>query len=188
MKSLRQQIEEYPALLHKALEDRTKWAREVERLEAEEEECDEEETSIIFNDSAFEDDKKIAKLDASIEKLEIQLAQAEGYAEAEHRAINPKATESSSRAAVRSNDVVVATKLEIVSLKEEKELLEIGIREARAKAKIDSANRCCETSNTDYSNELEEAMSCLRKSENNIMRIEAMFESYKLLVSLGKGE
>ena len=91
--------------------------------------------------------------------LQIQLEEAEGKAEIQHRISYPKATESSSRAAVRSDPEVVRLKQAILELEEQEldrrranpdddlseQILKARERLIKAKAEVEAVQQALET-------------------------------------------
>ncbi len=144
--SLGGELQSLTTQLKVALEERAAAQIEVGRLENREE---------------MQDDGRFTRSKERLahERLRIQLEEAEGKAELLHRSSYPKATESSSRAAVRSDPEVVRLKLALLELDEQeldrrkanpdddlsKQLLEARERLIKAKAEVDAVQQALET-------------------------------------------
>ncbi len=101
----------------------------------------------------------------SYDRLRIDLEEAEGRAEIQHRSSFPKSTESSSRAAVKSDPEVVRLKRVLLEL-EEKDF-------DRRKANPDE----------DLSEQLLKARERLIKAEAEVEAVQQALETYRILIA-----
>lgn len=174
-KTLQQRIEEYPTVLYNALKKLAECEREVAQLE-------EEEKMSPQHTFSFEGERRLVKLESAINLLKIKLDQAKSEVEVAHRAENPKATESSSKAAVLSDEKVADLRAELVALEERKSLMEIDINEAGEKARLVSSTLDNDDTNLEVARRKQEA------AEFEIERVKSTFECYKLLAELYVGK
>jgi hypothetical protein len=180
-KSLQQRIEEYPALFEEALAEKLRCEREVEELELE---VDGDELDDLNDrNMPYEHKRKLAKLETDIAKLQIRIYEAQGKAEINHRAETSKATESSSKAAVRSDASVVELELKMKDLEEQRSMLKIDELEkaAEIRASIDKPS-------DNASAKLSAAKAASMKASARFDAVQVTLESYRLLVELADRE
>lgn len=150
--SLGGELQSLTTHLKVALEERAAAQIEVGRLENREK---------MLNNGRF----TLSKERLVSKRLHIQLEEAEGKAVLQHRNSYPKATESSSLAAVRSDPEVIRLKLALLEL-EEQEL-------EQRKSNPDD----------DLSNQLLEARERLIKAEAAVEAVQHALETYRILIA-----
>ena len=93
---LKEQIESIPVQLRKALDRQAKAFIAVARLESQrnkleaelEGEDNEEDDEVEFEDDALEDDLQLLKLESTVERVKLRVAEAEDKAEMEYKLVS----------------------------------------------------------------------------------------------------
>jgi len=199
---LKEQIESIPATLRKALERQAKARIAVARLEAQINKLEaeiERENSQKENDSpepeydSLEDELELLKLESNVERLKLQVTEAEDKAEMAFRESAAKTTEGQVRAAVGTDPTVMRLRRECLDAKESARERKITLQRERQAAREAKLQARYATS-VDIAPENEKISALREKLEQAEEEViladvevevsQAMVETYKMLVQL----
>ena len=198
---LKEQIESIPTILRQALERQAKARIEVARIEAQVDKLEAEiareggpnDDDNLDEGDDLEDDLALLKLESKLERLKLEVTEAEDKAELEFRESASKTTEGLVKAAVGNDPNVIRLRRECLEAKEAARIQKITLqreRQAAREAKLEArrvTRVAVEPENAEVSALQERLM--LAQDEVILADVEvdvtqAMIETYKMLVQL----
>ena len=198
--NLKEKVQNLPSLLRTALERQAKARIAVARLEAQiakieakKELQDEDDDGIITNstDDILDDDVALIKLETKLERLKLELSEAEDKAELEFRTNESRVTEGYVKAAVGSDPVVTRLRRGLLDAKEAARIRKATLQRERQLARLAEQEKRFELRRTavpeddrlsELRDKLHEASEELILADVEVFVAHATLEAYQILV------
>lgn len=142
--NLKEKVQNFPSLLRTALERQAKariavarMEAQIAKLEARKELQDEKDTDTgNLIDDVLDDDVALIKLETKLERLKLEVTEAEDKAELEFRSAESRVTEGYVKATVGSNAVVSRLRHELLDAKEAARIRKATLQRERQLARL----------------------------------------------------